>query len=301
MIKLKSTTQTNQDLSIQVQDFLEDCKIRGLAKDTINTYKSNLNLFSTFAKDKEINTKLINDYVLYMRSIGNSDRTIRTKIKFIRTFLNWSGHEESIKYPIIKIVRDTKVIYTQEEIEALIKAPTRKTYTEIRNHTMICFLLGTGVRLRTLVNVRIEDLDFKNNVINLRITKTKKQYYIPLSSDLKAILKKYLSLYEHEDSDYLFVNQYAEQLSRSTVKEAIRLYNLKRGVTKTSIHLFRHTFAVNYLRKGGNLYTLKNLLGHYDISTTEKYLHYDIEDLQQDFNLFCPLDAIRKKAIKLKK
>ena len=73
------------------------------------------------------NTQLINEYILYMRSKGNNDITVRSKIKFVRTFLNYCGYKDSIKYPIISVVRNSKSPYTKEEIDILLMKPTRNS------------------------------------------------------------------------------------------------------------------------------------------------------------------------------
>ena len=299
VIKLKKNENTT--LKDQLDLFITDCKVRGLAKDTITTYISHVNLFINFVGNREINTTLINDYVLHMRQKGNNDNTIRSKLKFIRTFLNFCGYEDDIRYPIISVVRNNKEPYTDEEIRLLLKKPTRNSYTQWRNHAIVCTLLATGIRCRTLVNLKINDCDFVNNTIHLRVTKTHKDYYIPMSNDLKTTLKHYLSLFEHEDDDYLFMSLYGDKLSRPSVKEAIREYNLKHGVTRTSIHLFRHTFAINYLRNGGNIMMLKEILGHTSLATTQKYLKVTVSDLKQSFDSFCPLDNVKRKGIKLNK
>ncbi len=300
IVKLKK--QENITLKEQLEFFLVDCKVRGLAKDTITTYISHINLFISFSGDKEINTQLINEYVLHMRQKENTDTTIKSKLKFIKTFLIFCGYDENtIKFPLISVIRENKEPYSKEEIELLLKKPTRNSYTAWRNHTIVCLLLSTGIRCRTLVNLKISDLDFTSNTILLRETKTKKKYYIPMSSTLKQTIKHYLSLFEHEEDDYLFMSLYGDMLSRPSVKEAIREYNLKRGVSKTSIHLFRHTFAINYLRNGGNIMTLKEILGHSNIATTQQYLKITVEDLKQNFDDFCPLDNAKRKGIKIKK
>lgn len=298
IVKLKK--QENITLQEHLENFLIDCKVRGLSNDTIESYTSQINLFINFVGDSEINTECINTYVLHMRQKGNADISIKTKLKFIKTFLKFCGYDENeIKFPLISVVRENKEPYSKEEIELLLKKPTRNSYTAWRNHTIVCLLLSTGIRCRTLVNLKISDLDFTSNTILLREIKTKKKYYIPMSSTLKQSIKHYLSLFEHDTDDYLFMSLYGDKLSRPSVKEAIREYNLKRGVPKTSIHLFRHTFAINYLRNGGNIMTLKEILGHSNIATTQQYLKVTVDDLKQDFDDYCILDNAKRKGIKL--
>lgn len=285
-----------------VNDFITNCKVRGLSQETINGYQSNCHLFIEFLGDtslKDITSQHIDNYILSMRERGNTNNTIVTKSKFIKTLLKYC--EVDVKFPTISKQKVRKEPYTEEEIKILLKKPTRKSYTQYRNWTIVNFLLATGVRCRTLVNIKIKDLDFTNNTIYLRVTKTHKAFYIPMSSSLRQVLKDYLALIDYEDEDYLFMNQYGEQLSRSTIKSTIRDYNLRRGISKTSMHLYRHTYAINFLRNGGNIMYLKTLLGHEDLKTTQQYLYVTTEDLQVDYDKFCPLDTQKRKGIKINK
>lgn len=85
------------------------------------------------------------------------------------------------------------------------------------------------------------------------------------------------------------------------MKQAIREYNHIRGISRCSIHLFRHIFACNWLKNGMPLPVLQRILGHSNIQTTMQYLKIGITDMQQDFDNICPLDSMKRRAIKLKK
>ena len=85
------------------------------------------------------------------------------------------------------------------------------------------------------------------------------------------------------------------KLDIRTAQEQIQRYNKSRGVNKTSVHLFRHTFATMYLKNGGDIYRLQKLLGHSSIKITEKYLHYTTAELQRDYNKLNPLDRLTFK------
>lgn len=298
--KIQIKEKINKTNIEYVNDFITHCKVRGLSQETLNSYESNCNLFIQFLNDKSISDTTnddINKYILSMREKGNTNNTIISKGKFIKTLLKYC--EVDVKFPTISREKIRKEPYTEEEIKILLKKPTRKSYTQYRNWTIVNFLLATGIRCRTLVNIKIKDIDFTNNTIYLRVTKTHKAFYIPMSSSLRQVLKDYLLLFDYNEDDYLFMNQYGDQLSRSTVKSTIRDYNLRRGIRKTSIHLYRHTYAINFLRSGGNIMYLKTLLGHEDLKTTQQYLYITTEDLKVDYDDFCPLDNAKRKGIKL--
>lgn len=294
------TQETN--LMQTIDDFINHCIVRDLSPYTINNYKSLCTMFSECLNNKpieDITSKDIDTFILYLRERGNNNCSIKNRLKILTALFKFA--KVDMKFPSIKDDSVQKQPYSDEEIKLLLKKPTINSYTEWRNHTICALLLATGIRCRTLANLRINHLDFTHNTIYLEVTKTKKKYYLPMSSELKQTLKHYLSLYSHTDDDYLFLTLYGDQMATTTIKQAIREYNLGRGVKKTSIHLFRHTFAIKYLRNGGNIMFLKDILGHSQISTTQKYLKVTVDDLKNNFDDLCPLDNMKRKGIKIHK
>lgn len=292
----------NTSLKDVMDNFIVNCRVRGLSDSTIENYQSSCNMFLEFVQNKsieDITTSDIDKYILYLRNRNNGNSTIKTRIKILKCFFDYAKYD--IELPVIKKENNIIKPYSKEEIEILIKEPTINSYTQWRNHAIFCTLLATGIRCRSLINLKIKDIDFTNNTIYLAITKTKKQYFIPMSSDLKRILKHYLSLYEHNNEDYLFVTLYNEQMNRNAIKQTMRDYNRDRGILTTGLHRIRHTFAINYLKNGGNIAYLQEILGHSNIQTTRQYLHVTIDDLKQSYSDFCPLDNCKRKGIKLKR
>ena len=288
-------------LSEVMDRFIDNCKVKGLSEYTIENYQSTCNMFLDFIKDKpleQITTSDIDKYVLYLRGRGNNNTSIKTRIKSLKCLFDYAKID--IELPYIRKELVTIKPYTKEEVNILIKEPKINSYTQWRNHAIFCTLLATGMRCRTIINIKIKDVDFVNNTIYLSVTKTKKQYYIPLSYDLKCVLRHYLSLFDHKDDDYLFLTLYGEQMSRNTIKQTMRDYNRDRAVYTTGLHRIRHTFAINYLRNGGNIVYLQEILGHSNLNTTKQYLHVTIEDLKQSYSDVCPLDNQKRKGIKIK-
>ena len=119
-------------------------------------------------------------------------------------------------------------------------------------------------------------------------TKNGKVQVVPLCSKMVSILREYMTIRKGESEEYLFCNQYGEMLSENALRLAIAHYNRSRGVEKTSIHLFRHTFARKYLVDcGGDAFMLQKLLGHASIKTTmDRYVHVTTETLDQAVQQF---------------
>ena len=168
-------------------------------------------------------------------------------------------------------------------------------WTEWRSWAAINMLIATGIRANTIVNIKICDVDFENNSIHLRRLKNRKQQFIPLSTSLKEVLKLYLKTWDWNPGDYLFPSQLNVQLAPHSMYAAIREYNISRNVMKTSLHLFRHTFAKNYILAGGGMVQLQSILGHSTLNMTRKYVHLYGSDIQKDFDLLNPLNRILEK------
>lgn len=299
-IKIKVT---GSDLEKSIENYLIDCKVRSLSEATIYNYEHMLNDFrlslGKLVGVNDLESNDVSNYILYLRAKGNNDISIKNKLKILKAFFKYNNLD--IDIPKIKTVESHKLPYTDEEMTLLLAKPKRNSFPQWRNYTIANFLIGTGVRCATISEILIKDLDFTNNTIFLRKVKNGGQYTIPMSSDLKSVLRQYLSLYDHSDDDMLFPSLYGDKMSRTTIKQAMREYNHSRGVSRCSIHLYRHTFAYNCIRQGMPLPVLQKILGHSNISTTMQYLNISIVDMKHQFDNYCPLDSIRKKAIKLKK
>ena len=116
---------------------------------------------------------------------------------------------------------------------------------------------------------------------------------IPLSSTLEKTLKEYLKVRGGKPDDYLFCNQYSGKFQKDSITTAIYRYNHSRGVTKTSVHLFRHTFAKNWILNRGDPFRLKAILGHSSMAMVNEYANMFGNDLHKDFDMFNPLEKMK--------
>lgn len=288
------------------------CKINNLSPVTLNTYKIAETYFIRFVGEdiicKTINQETIDNYKLYLLGTDISAVTVNTYIHNLSPAIKFGmkrGYINSfIEFKGVHAQEKIKDIYTPEELKILLKKPNvkKRGFAEFRNWAIINFLLATGVRARELRNVKIEDIDFENNVIKLQITKNNKARIVPISTALKSVLTEYLTYRQsNSDDDYLFPNIYGEQLPRTTLQMSITKYCKKRGIEKYSLHLFRHCFATNYLRAGGNPLTLQRILGHSTLKMVNKYIQMNTRDLQQDIDKFNPLDNVVRSRIQVDK
>ena len=288
------------------EEFIADCKIRNLAKGTISIYEEDFNYFIKYPNENypeldiqnDLNKDIVTEFVIEMQENGLKTSTINIRLRSIRCALYYfmkNGYiNNEFKIEQIKEEKGIPELYTKAEIQKLLKKPNLKTCTfaEYRTWAVINFFVATGVRRRSLINVKIQDLDFENDLIYIRVTKNRKTLVLPMGKTLKKVLLEYLRYRSGEDNDYLFCNLEGKQLTKDALNNIIKKYNLKRGVKKTGVHLFRHYFAKEYIQNGGNALKLQKLLGHSSLEQTQRYVDLFGQDLQVDFDKFNPLDQI---------
>lgn len=296
-------------LSKAFENFISERKILKLAEKTIVSYENRFNNFTEFFSGEnmcsEVSLQTIYKFIEFLQKRNPAIKTvtINTYLRHLRAIFYYfmeQGYMERFDIKMIKDDRELKETYSSAELERLLKKPDVKEvgFSEYRNWVIICYLLGTGNRLGTLCNLKIGDVDFTNHEIALKKVKNRKQYTIPLAPTLEKALIEYLKYRNGRENDYLFCTQYGGKLDESSVTTAIYRYNRARGVNKTSIHLFRHTFATEYLRNGGRAEILQKLLGHSTMSMTLEYVHMVAGDLMQDFDQFNPLEKMAENSPK---
>lgn len=293
----------NQNVNIEectildtFKDFIQYKESQGLSEYTKKTYQNHINFFIKTIGNKNINEVSTYDYKQFLEVLKNrniSQATIKSYSNTLRSFFNYAFDNNYMYYKVnveyIKAQTQIKQTYSNEELEKLLKKPNvRKcTFTTYKVWVLENLVISTGLRITSVLNIKIKDLDLSNHSIIVNTTKNKKAFITYLNLDMLQILKEYLSYRGGEQEDFLFCTNEGKQISRRTMQQEIRDYNLSRGVEKTSIHLLRHTFARNSILQGQDVFTLMHMLQHNDITTTYNYLKtlgLDIKDRVDVYN-----------------
>ena len=281
--------------------FIQQKRAMNVAPDTIDYYDMCYKYFTDYLDEQtlcsEINSETAIDYILYLRQSREkiSDTTVNTYLRGVRAifyYLMEKGNIPAFKAKLIRAEKKIKETYTDDELNRLLKKPDlkRDTFAVYRNWVIVCYLLGTGNRARTVCNLKIGDIDFGTHEIRLKKVKNKKQYIIPLSKTLEKSLREYLEYRQGEPDDCLFCNAYGQPMTQEGLASAIYYFNTSRGVAKYSIHLFRHTFAKKWILNRGDIFRLQQVLGHSSIEIVKEYVNMYGHDLRQGFDEFNPLD-----------
>ena len=296
MIKMK---QVSHSVEETFNDFLNSKRANGLQEKTLLTYKQH---FQAISKEldieqniEELSKREIEEALTKLRERLSSN-SMRSYTATLKSFLSWCSCEGicDISIKLFKAEETVKDTYTNTELQKLLKKPNTRScgFPEYRNWVIINLLLNSGSRASTIRNILIKDVDLNNQTITYRHTKNKSIQIVPLCYEMRKILKEYLGVRDGLGNDYLFPNQEGGKMTENCLNEAIRRYNRSRGVEKTSIHLFRHSFAERYLKQGGNPFDLQKILGHSTLAMTKHYCRIYDKELVKNYDKFSPLQNL---------
>ena len=288
------------------EEFLNDCKVRGLRKDTLRHYDSALKvIYKTIPPNTPIETfdkSLYNKYKTGLYNRGLASQTIYSNtrdLSIIIKFFMKKGYIKEFEMDLPKVDKKPIETYTDDEIKTLLAKPKRKTFVELRDYTIVNLLFSTGLRLSSLINIKVSDIDFDTNTLIVRHTKNHKALIIPLSDSLVLVLKNYLRLACRKEDDWLFCNTYGDKLTKSTITHALLEYNHKRGVQKSGMHRWRHTFAKYWILNGGNVVVLSRILGHSSLNITQNYINLLVTDMTDEVNEIDIINKFVRNGIKI--
>ena len=245
---------------------------------------------------RDMDEKLYQKYVVFLRETLHNDVSINAYLRdFITTmhFLMREGYVPQFRMQAIKVDRSGVETYSEPELTALLKKPNIKkcSFTEYQCWVITNFLFSTAVRQRSLMHIRVKDLDFDNNVVYVTVTKNRKSLIVPFNRTLSGILQEFLKYRQHKsEEDFLFCNVFGKQLTKSTSYHMLYEYNKRRGVETTGIHRYRHTFAKQWILNGGNVVSLSKILGHSSLQITQNYINLLVSDVSKEVESINLLD-----------
>ena len=278
---------------------------RGLSDNSIKSYDYDLILFKKFLIANKINdtplnckSETIKNYLYKSFSDKKSISQARS-ISAIKSFFNYLIFEGYIKDSPISNIESPKQekklpkVLTEKEIKQLINSIDLNHDFGQRNKTIIEILYGTGIRVSELINLKLSNIFFKENIIKV-IGKGNKERLVPLGEIASNEMKIYINnrnrlKIDSKSSDILFLNRYGRGLTRSMIFKIISDASKRIGLDKKiSPHTLRHSFATHLIKNGADLRTIQLILGHESITTTEIYTHLDTLHLEEVLKKYHP-------------
>ncbi|ADU91202.1 tyrosine recombinase [Taylorella equigenitalis 14/56] len=267
----------------------------GLSKNTLNSYRLDLNSLNNFLKDSISILKIDSDQLnLWFMEISSSSKatTINRKLATVRKFYAWCIKQNLIlKDPCLGIsTRKTpqrlpKSI-SESQVEELLNAPDLKTASGLRDKAMLEILYATGMRVSELIAIKTNEISLDAGVVRVTMGKGSKDRLVPMGEESEFYLKKYLSegrplLEKDKKNSFVFLNRFGDCMTRQAFWQIIKKYAKYTSIKiPLSPHVLRHAFATHLLNHGADLRVVQMLLGHVDISTTQIYTHVARERLK---------------------
>ena len=264
---------------------------RNLSDNTISSYISDLNKLINYLVDKKISVKPNNIQTadlrnfLYEQSKKIKSRSQSRLISSLNVFFNFLIIEnlltenpiERIEHPKIGFNIPTTV--STSEVDLLIKAAGKNRNNGTRNEAIIEVLYSCGLRVSELINLKISDLFFDDNLIKI-LGKGNKERFVPISKTAKNLILNYINSkrdlikVKKGEQDILFLNNRGSKLTRVMIYTILNNLAIEIGLKKKiSPHVLRHSFATHLIENGANIISIQKMMGHENIVTTEKYLH----------------------------
>jgi len=258
----------------------KELKLRNFSRKTIKGYLYSVKKFLRYSKGKGLNKKVLEGYVIYYLKRQNPSSVAKDYFA-IKFFFDKVLHEK-IDLPTIKRNKVLPDILTIEEIRKLID-----NTLNAKHKLIIKLLYGCGLRVSEIVNLKKLDVNFKEGLIHVRLTKGRKDRFVKIPDSIKGELESYIKIH---DGKYLFESNRSGKLTTATIQAILKNSAKKTGIKKRVYpHLLRHSFATHLLEAGIDLHIIQKLLGHSDIKTTQIYTHISQALIK---NIKSPLDNL---------
>ena len=248
----------------------------GKSKNTKKTYLTVIKKFHERVKKETFNEKDILKYLTELEFKGAKQSTLRLSAIVLKKYAKYMNLDVS-KIPIPSLKNEPKQIYVKEDdLEKFLR-----TFDNLRDKLIVRLLLFTGCRVGEVANMHVEDVDFARRAIKIvdhGHYEIKRQRIVPVDEETLEMLKSFI---RGKRNGRIF------ELSVRAIQKMIKKKAIAAGIPyadQLTPHKLRHTMAIYWITKGGDLRTLQRILGHSSIRTTEIYLDYDFQDMMRVYD-----------------
>lgn len=289
-----------------IEQFLSYISVeRGMANNTLSSYKRDLYRFADFLKSKKVDSidkvsrQMINSFMMAEKERGLASNSVSRGLACIKSFFKFLLKENIIKEDAANIIESPKLwkklpfTLNVKEVETLLNAPNVRDPMEARDKACLELMYATGMRVSELVNLKMDDINMAVGFVKC-FGKGSKERIVPFGKKAKESLVRYLEksrprFLKKKISNFLFLTRLGKPMSRQTFWKIIKRYaKLAKIKKKVTPHSLRHSFATHILERGADLRIVQEMLGHADISTTQIYTHVSKDRLKSIHQKFHP-------------
>ncbi|WP_079509626.1 site-specific tyrosine recombinase XerD [Mesobacillus jeotgali] len=292
----------------RLDDFIHFLVVeKGLSKNTIVSYKRDLNSYINYLKNveklkdlNEVQRPQIVHFLKFLKDTGKSSKTLARHIASIRAFHHFLLREKAVDHdPTVHIEspqheRSLPKVLSMEEVETLLDSPKLTDPFGYRDKAMLEMMYATGIRVSELIGLKLSDVHLTMGFVRC-MGKGSKERIIPIGKTASDAIEQYLekgrpklASKKHRD-DSLFLNHHGKGLTRQGFWKILKRLASDSGIEKElTPHTLRHSFATHLLENGADLRAVQEMLGHADISTTQIYTHVSKTRLKDVYTKFHP-------------
>ena len=267
---------------------------------TVTAYKNDLLSFRDFIiveynQDNllEVLYPQIRNWIVSLVNANISNRTINRKVSSLKSFYKFLQKSEQIvinplsKHKALKTAKKVQVPFTAKEINSVIENISKENnFTSIRNKLIVELFYSTGVRRIELINIKEKNISLSSGTIKV-LGKRNKERFVPILNSVALTLKNYLEIKKDysKNLEELFITENGNKIYETLVYRIINSYfSQVSSKVKKSPHILRHSFATHLLNEGANLNSVKELLGHSSLASTQVYTHNSLDAIKKVYN-----------------
>lgn len=267
---------------------------------TTTAYQNDLKSFQQFCKQEfdddnliDVNYAQIRSWIVSLVNSDITNRTVNRKVSSLNTFYKYLQKTKQLeKNPLInhkalKVSKRVQVPFSEKEIISVINSIDKESdFKSLRNRLIVELFYSTGIRRNELINIKVQDIDFFNNSLKV-LGKRNKERIVPLLASVKESIQFYLKQRDliTDNIDALFITDKKKKMYPTLVYRIINEYfSTVSSKVKKSPHVLRHSFATHLLNEGADLNSVKELLGHSSLASTQEYTHSSLGKLKEVYN-----------------
>ena len=296
-MKVKNIQLEDIDPKEALQEFLLVQKAQGKSEATLQDYEYHNKILLRRCKTWEEIPKNAREYLAEV----TKNNTYNLRLKNLKAFLQFAEDEGYLPENPLKGYKqkrvESRIVNIEEEaLKKLLEAPDKKTFVGLRDYALMLLALDTGIRPKETLHLEKGDICFKQNLVNVKSTtsKTRVARSLPISSiTARTINKLIINHHEAWKTNLIFTTHEGKQMNKNTWSRRLEKYSKEIG-TKIKPYDLRHSFALYYLRAEGDVFSLQKMMGHSNLSMTQKYLSLTDDDIKEKHACCSPLNTITK-------
>ena len=266
---------------------------------TVKAYRRDIEEFTSFCVEEyetptidAVDYALIRSWIVSLVNKSIANRSINRKVASLKAYYRFLQRIEKItanplaKHKALKTAKKVEVPFSELEMKNVLEQIAfENDFEGQRDRLMVELLYTTGIRRAELINLKLEDVDLSSNTIRV-LGKRRKERIVPLLSATAQLFRSYFkerkNLEEIFDQSFVFLSKAGVKIYETLVYRVINRYLSEvSSKVKKSPHILRHTFATHLLNKGADLNSVKELLGHSSLASTQVYTHNSIAELKK--------------------